>query len=209
MAHPYEIVTLAQVKTHLDMGANTDYDTILQGFIDAITDKFENYTNRFIKQRTGIVQYDNGNGKGTLMLDQWPAEKPTEVWVDSTSQFTDATKQLAVTDYELELSANGTGIGIILINNDTHCRFPAGRRNIKIVYNGGYVTVPYDIQNAALWTASFMYETRSDRAINVESKGKNQETTRYLMNLPPLVLDVLETYKRVEWPTGNIQTGAL
>lgn len=211
MVHnPNALVTLDQVKLQLDIPlANTSYDDLLEGFIDATSDHFENYTNRYLKQRTGLEQYSNGDGKAELLMHQWPITKPSEVWIDSTSQFTDPSKQLDPSEYELILDGRGQGVGIILLKYGDYCRFPVGRRNIKVVYDGGYATVPYDIQNRAIWAVEYMYDMRSDRRMGTESKGKNQETTRFLENLPGFITDVLDAYRRMEWAVGPIQSGAL
>jgi len=196
---PYALTTLATVKLQLEI-AGTNYDTLLERYIDSVTARFETMTDRLLKQRT-ITEYQDGRNNASTLLDQWPAEKPTEFWVDSTGLFTDSDRQLAVADYELELSGRGEGVGVTLINK---CRIGRGRRNVKIVYLGGYATIPADLEDAAIWAVEFMYDMRSDRRIGTESKGKNQETTRFLENFPSFITDVTDKYRRTEFPTGNL-----
>jgi len=198
---PYALTTLDTVKEHLGIpGATTTFDEVLKRLINAATDKIELFCDRQFKQRTGIIEYHDGFANDRLLLGQWPASKPDELWIDSTGEFTDPDKQLDSDEYELDLSAKGEGIGVVL----TKCRmFPRGTRNIKIVYDAGYTTIPSALEDACIWTVEFLYDMRSDRRVGVETKGKNQENTTFRGDLPEIVQTTLLAYKRAEWPTGS------
>lgn len=198
---PYALTTLATAKEHLGIPVlNTQYDDVVQRFINEATAKIERYCDRKFVQRTGIIEYQDGFANDRILLDQWPAQKPTELWIDNSREFTDPAKQLAADEYELDYSASGDGIGVVLVKR---CFFPRGIKNIKIVYDGGYTAIPSDLEGACLWTVSFYYDMRNTKSVGVETVGKNQENTTYRGDLPPIVLYTLDSYKRAEWPTGD------
>jgi len=203
----YALVNLADTKEHLGVPVtNTSYDSVIERFINATTDRLEKLTGRRLKQRTGITEYHDGFGNTSLLLDEWPCIKPTELWIDSSSSFTDTKKQLTASDYELELSPRGEGVGIILVGGCSRI-FPKGRRNIKIVYDGGYAVVPADLQDAAFWGIEFLWNMRSDDSVGVAVKGKNQENTTFRDNLPALIQETIDAYTRVEIPAGYRAVG--
>ena len=203
---PYALTTLETAKIHLGIpAANTDYDEIIKRYVNVATGKVESYCDRkFIARQ--YTEYQDGFANDRTLLDQWPASKPTELWIDPDSEFTDVTRKLELTQYELEHSARGEGIGIVLTKD---CRlFPRGRRNIKIVYTAGYADLdelPDEIEDACLWTMEFLYDMRNDRRIGTSIKSKNQENITYYQDLPEFVQKTLDQYKRVEWPSGSRQ----
>ncbi len=202
---PYALTDLAAAKEHLGIPAtNVDFDDVVQRFINAATGKIETFCDRKFIRRSHI-EYQDGFANDRILLAQWPADKPTELWIDPTGEFTDTQYQLAVDKYELDLSARGEGIGVVLTGS---CKlFPKGRRNIKAVYTAGYADIaslPAEIEDACLWTVEFLYSMRNDRRIGVASKGKNQENSTFSGDLPEFVQKTLEAYKRTEWPTGSL-----
>lgn len=200
---PYALTTLETAKEHLGIPpATLTYDERVKRLINEATGRIETYCDRKLKQRVGIVEIQDGFAQNRILLDQWPAVKPTELWIDSSGLFTDVANKLAVTDYELDKSARGEGIGVALTNR---CFFPRGIKNIKIVYDGGYplADIPAELEGACLWTVGFFYDMLSNKSVGVETAGKNQENITYREDLPKIVLSTLDAYKRCEWPTGD------
>lgn len=198
---PYALTTLALAKEHLGVPPlNVTFDDLITRLINEATGRIETYCDRKLKQRTGITEYQDGFANDRILLDQWPVAFPSELWIDSTGLFTDTVYKLATTAYALDKSAKGEGVGVALTSRSF---FPRGMKNIKIIYDGGYATVPDEIEGACIWTVQFLYEMRTERTIGLESKGKNQENTSYREDLPKYVLSTLDSYKRTEWPTGD------
>lgn len=202
----YALTSLAVVKEHLNIPAlTTTFDSILERMINSSSLKIENYINRKVKKRA-YTEYQDGRSNKRTLLKQWPADKPTEVWVDSSSEFTDVTNKLAATDYDLDQDSEGLGLGIVLLNG---LYFSKGTRNVKIVYEAGYATIPYDLADACIWTVEYFYDMRSDRRIGTSSKGKNNENINYYPDLPEVIKDQLDKYRRVEFPSANVAVGNL
>jgi hypothetical protein len=199
---PYALTTLEMAKVQLSIPpATTTYDDVIKRFINEATGRIETFCDRKLKQRTGIVEIQDGFANDRILLDQWPATKPTQLWIDPTGLFTDTTYQLAAADFALDVSARGEGIGVVLTGN---CRFfPRGTKNVKAVYDGGFATIPDELEGACLWTVAFLYDMRNNQSVGKETVGKNQENTTYRSDLPDYVMTTLLAYKRAEWPTGD------
>ena len=198
----YALTSLANAKDHLGIPTGvTTFDDLVKRFINEATGKIEVYCDRKFKQRTGIVEYQDGFANNRILLDQWPCTKPSELWVDPTGLFTDTSYKLDVSKYALDTSARGEGIGVVLLNG---CTFPRGIKNIKAIYDGGFATIPDELEGACLWTVGFLYDMRNNKSVGVQTSGKNQENVTYREDLPKYVQDTLMAYKRTEWPTGDM-----
>jgi hypothetical protein len=127
-----------------------------------------------------------------------PCNKPTELWDDIGNEFTDAANQIDATEFTTE---GDPAIGVVLLGG---LKFSRSNQNIKVVYEAGYDTVPYDVEEACILTVEFMYDMRADRRIGTQSKGKNAETTTFLGNLPEFVTDMLMPYQRFEFGHASI-----
>lgn len=201
------LVDLDTAKEHLGIPpANTSYDSLVERLINETTDRLEKLTGRRLKQRTGIVEYHDGLGNDSLLLNEWPCVKPTELRIDSNSVFTDAGTLIETTQYELELSSRGEGVGIVLIGGCGRL-FPKGKRNIKITYDGGYAVIPSDLEGACLWSVEFLWNMRSDDSVGVAVKGKNQENTTFRDSMPKIIQDTIDAYTRFEIPSGYRAVG--
>lgn len=192
----FALTSLDNVKSYLNIPTLTiTQDTTLERMINASSAKIETFLDRKILKRT-FTEYQDGRSSDRILVKEWPAEKPTELWIDSSSQFTDITTQLPDSDFVLE-----DEIGVQLINGRG---FGKGRRNIKVVYEAGYTTVPYDIEEACIMTVAFFYDLRSDRRIGVSQKGKNSENTTFLDDLPAIVKGMINPYRRIEFGFGSV-----
>jgi len=196
---PYALCSLALAKEHLGIKpSNTDYDDIVTRTINAATDRFEKYTGRMLMRRTGLVEYQDGVAQNRLLLGQWPASKPTELWIDTGRKFDNVINKLSTDEYSLDYSVGGEGIGVLL-----HSRlFPVGAGVIKLVYDAGYVSAPAALEDACLWAVEFLYDMRGDKRIGVSQKGKNQENTTFYSDFPPTITNVLDAYKRADFFLG-------
>ena len=178
----YALTTLETAKEHLGIPAlTTTYDALIKRFINEATGRIESFTDRKLKKRTGIIEIQDGIAQDRILLDQWPATKPSELWIDSTGLFTDVTKKLDAADYSLDVSARGEGIGVVLTGG---CLFPRGTKNIKLIYDGGYTTVPDELEGACLWTVQFMYDMRSERTVGTGEQGQ-EPGEHHLPRRPP------------------------
>lgn len=192
---PYSLASLDDIKNHLGIPlANTGQDGQLTRMLNAATEKIEKWTGRRLMQRTGIEEYRDGNGRKHILMYEWPVSNVSEVWVDLDSEFTDVTLKLDPSVYRLDLSMRGEGLGLVFPKRV----LPKGILNIKLVYDGGYAEPPADLNDLCLWMVDFMYRSLNE-AINVKTKGKNQETITFRDELPKIYQDTLLSYTRAEF----------
>ena len=77
--------------------------------------------------------------------------------------------------------------------------FPTGIRNIRIVYTGGYSTLPDDLQNAVAMIAASMYQrSLRDQTLKQERVGDWGWTAAdgSTNSIPPAAQELLAAYKR-------------
>jgi hypothetical protein len=193
---PYALTTLANVKSHLNITVATQ-DAKLERMINAASLKIEQFLDRKILKRS-YTEYQDGRLNDRIVLRHWPCDKPTELWSDASGLFADSSNQIDANDFVLE---GDPAIGVVLLNGLV---FPRSNKSIKIVYQAGYDTVPYDIEEACILSVEFMYDMSADRRIGVKSKGKNGETTTFAGDLPIFVKDMLTPYQRYEFGISPI-----
>lgn len=193
---PYALTSIAAAKSHIGIAPlETSQDAVLERFINSSSLKIENYINRKVLKRQ-YTEFQDGRGNDRILVRQWPADMPLELW--------DSDSLIDPSEYTLEDSSDG-GIGVILTSGR---RFSRGNQNIKIVYEAGYSSVPYDIEDACLFMVDFLYTVKQDRRISVSSKSKNGESAQFRDDLPKHITDILDRYARSEFtltsaPVGN------
>jgi len=191
---PYALTTLDRAKDHLKVpDAETSADNRIKRHINAATEMLESYTDRFLKERTGLEDYQSGRRNDRILLPQWPLNVVTELWVDSSSLFTNTDNIVDPTKYRIETDSRGRGVGIVLLGG---CLFPKGTQNIKIVYDGGFQTVPADLEEVCLFMTEYLFEIRDENRIGEIQKSKNQENITYLEDFPLWVRNTIERYAR-------------
>lgn len=195
------LTTVDRAKQHLNIpDADTDYDDILTRFINEASQRLEKMTGRRLKARDysgSNPEHHDGRMQNRLLAREWPINSVTELWFDSSSEFTDTTNIVDSGKYSID----DEKIGIVLHKG---CRFPRGTRNIRLVYNGGYSEIPTDLEGACLWMVEYFYAQRSNESIGTQTKSKNAENITYLKDVPEHVMDVINSYKRYEFPGATL-----
>lgn len=193
----YALVSLDRLKSYLGIPVSyTEKDLVLEDIINASSAKIESFIDRKVLSRQ-YSEIQDGRGTDRIVTRQYPLQQTLEIWDDVTGMFSDQNNKIdpALTAIE------GDGIGIVLLGKR---RFSKGVMNIKIVYEAGYNSVPYDLEQACIFTCEYMYEVRSDRAIRTTSKSKSGESESYSDNLPQFVVDMILPYQRMDFGLGSI-----
>jgi hypothetical protein len=196
----YALTTVERAKQQIGIPtAVTDEDDLLTRMINTATDQIEEFTDRKILSRS-YTEYQDGRKNNRILTKQWPVTTVTELWDDPASEFTNTSNQFDASDFAID----GDETGIVLLRTaGTGRQFLQGTRNIKIVYTAGYTETPYSLEEAALWLIHFYFDKKQDKSVQIDSKNKNTETTKFLKKMPPFVADLLMPYKRSEWPQAN------
>lgn len=186
------LTTLANVKEQLDI-ADASQDSLLERLINTASQLIEKYTDRVLVQDT-YTEFYFGRGSNQLMLRNYPAEKPTDLRIDNNAVF-DVSAVIDTDDYDID---NGSMVSYV-------GSFPraSSRHNIKIVYLGGFATIPSDLEHASIELVEFLYERSSDRRIGVTSKSKRDETISFVQGIPEFIALMLDPYVRHEFPNSD------
>jgi hypothetical protein len=161
------LVTLAEAKAWIGIKtADTTYDALVENFIDGVSWQFNKYSGRLLKARD-ITEYTEGANTLTIKLKQWPVNSITSIFIDAEREYGATTE---ITDYTF----HETG----LVFSDTYS-FSAVPNAVKIVYNAGYSTIPYDLKVAALDQIKWLFRRHRDNSEGVTSETTiNGSTTR-------------------------------
>lgn len=196
----YALTSLANLKAFKGISVTTN-DTLLENCIDRITELFENFTNRKLKARdysydSGSGDYDSdnaivdGNGIDRMPLPQYPVNSITtlrinELAIDERSSIYDTGWVLA-----------DKAAGIVILSGYI---FTAGIRNIELVYNGGFSTIPEDLEQACIEQAAWLFKQSAPggNLLGVTSKALADGSISYsAKDLLASVRLVLERYKK-------------
>jgi hypothetical protein len=188
------LTDLATAKDHLDINAaDLTLDPRIERWINAASQQIEDFTQRKLINQSH-TEYQSGTRGSELVLEQWPAQKPSALYIDSDWSFA-AESLVDANDYEVV-------DGSILILKSGN--FPKGRRNVKIEYTAGYTDLPSSIEYACLLLVQFYRDHFADRRLGKETKTKSGETVTYSMGIPLEIAQLLEPYRRIESPLSEV-----
>jgi hypothetical protein len=80
---------------------------------------------------------------------------------------------------------------------------------VRVTYYAGYQnpislgagpTFPSDLQLAVRWLVDWQYQQRTDRRLGMGGKGKQGENISFIQGMPKEVTEILDQYKRMEFP---------
>jgi hypothetical protein len=183
------LTTLAKLKVYLDIGDNTD-NTRLEMVIDAVSWFLNFRTNRELKARAQ-TEYHHGDGSNKLMLRQYPINSITSVHISTDSPRAYGADQLIGSTYII----NDDKSNMIYYLDGV---FSEGFNTVKVIYNGGYSTIPYDLERAAFMLASYVWKYERDKLSNVQAMtAQNMSMTINLDEYAKFVRETIENYRRV------------
>jgi hypothetical protein len=154
------IITLSDTKKYLGFEGASDYDEILKSLINLVSSWTEMLIGRKI-EATNVTEYFDG-GTLEIILNHFPVNSVASVKYNAGTQNTPNWQTISAEDYTKYL-----GEGII-----KHVSiFPDGDRNIEVVYNAGFSTVPDDLKLLALELVGRLFNQRKAQGIKSESMG--------------------------------------
>lgn len=181
------LTSLDDLKEYIGLTTG-DHDLLLENLIDRATDLFETYCDRKFAA-AAYTEYHDGRGLDKLFPKQWPVNSVTSIHDDSDWTW-GADTLIDAGDYRIAHD------GYIQMKTST---FSDDVQNVKIVYNGGYSTIPEDLAQACIEQAAWMFKQSPEGSalLGVSAKsfpdGSVSYTTRDLLSQVTLVL---EKYRR-------------
>lgn len=182
-------ITVAQVKSHLDISAST-WDTVFENLIELCTQYAMEYCGgrRFISAGSDTTEYHDGRDTNIIELKNYPVQTITSVSYSSGDYDSPTwTAYNAASDYKRDMTK-----GLLYFAS-----IDKGIQNIRVVYDGGYAdasAVPWDIKGALIKMVSKEFDKRKARGIASESVGG--ASVSWVPAFDTDVLAVLDNYKR-------------
>lgn len=163
--------TLANVREFLG-GGGTGEDALLANLIARATVEMQTWMDRALFQAT-FTEYYDGNAGPTVIVNERPIVSVTSLH-DSLDQTWDATTVIAAADFAYDRNPSLRNTGQVYRRYGVP--FYAGFQNVRVVYVGGYSTVPLDIEEVCIERVAQAFERRSSMTTASVSLGDGTRT---------------------------------
>lgn len=178
------LCTLTEVKNYYGIAKTTE-DALLTVLTERVSQQIETYCDRIFTSAEYTEYYD-GDRREFLYTNQYPITSVSGIWNDATWTW-GADTLVAAADYRV--STNGRRV--ILKTG----YFSDYTENVKVIYTGGYTTIPADLVQAAVEETVHRYKYRED--IGLAGKTHVDGTVSYLdRKLLPQTVEILDRYRR-------------
>lgn len=169
------LFTSAELKDQLGITGSA-HDTFIDALVTNVSLMVARYCNRIAQDGTSALElnasdateYYDGSGETGLRVKRYPITTVTSVHIDADRDF-GAETLVAATDYVSDrhgflryLPQESTGFATISF-------WPKGIQNVKVIYKGGYGTIPGDLKQGAINWAGAIFAKRKSTGIVSES----------------------------------------
>ena len=199
-ASSYNLLSLSDLKDDWGITTTAD-DAFLNRTIARCSAAAAQYCNRVFPQEkvedSFLIEKDEQPGTfpfglNTIQLTRWPVKE-----VNSVTQGITATVLVENTDFVLD-KKNGWLIRIDLQGNPKNWE----PLSLKVVYTGGFDSIPYDVQDAVSRMVYTRYAERKRDPLVKSVYIDGVERVEYLTggtdgNLDPGVADLLDNYRKI------------
>lgn len=146
-------------------------------------------TKRKLKSRE-LVEYYNGDGTNTIMLNNYPATTLTSVYDDIDRAYGADTlidpSNLVVMPTDLLYCVKYDG-GYFL----------KGLKNLKVTYTAGLLAIPYDLQQACLGLVMLYMMHTTERKLGIVSRSIGDgSVTIESSKIPDWIMETLNAYRK-------------
>lgn len=187
---PYALVTLDMVKARLGLSGST-FDTVLEELIDEMTVKIESECDRRFFDDAAVTEIHDGDyddtGRNKIFTNRWPINSVTSISY-ATGGYLNPIWNILDGETQYQIDAQS---GII------HTQLTNGRNSIRIIYRGGYTTIPHDIRHACIKEVSKAFQRRNSEGAKSESVAGT--TVAWNEELDPTTKAICARYKRFEF----------
>jgi hypothetical protein len=180
----YSLVSWEYAKLILDL--SPDDRPKSEFILNATTVRAEHIAKRLFAARS-ITKDLDGTGTPKLILPVWPVNSVSRVNIDSAGTFASADD---IDSDDFRVYEDEGYIALV------YTTFPVGFHNVRVVWNGGFSTIPSDLQFAAIECLKWNLLRLSGEAIGVRniiaSDGSN---TGMEITIPTSAQRVFESYR--------------
>jgi len=160
-----DLTSLANLRAFLKkQTADTSDDALLSSIITRVSTEIEQRCNRhFIAE--SVTEYHKGNGRPELLVRRPPINSVASIHIDSERLWSSDT---ALDADEIMISDDCPGL---IILDGTIFDREQDIENVRVIYNGGYTTIPADLERNCLRLCAWDY-LESSRWNNTVVKGE-------------------------------------
>lgn len=159
----------------------------IESLIDAASWWFNRYTDRSLLARS-VTEYHDGPGGVLLYTKERPINSVTSLHDDPDRNY-GATYLITTTDYvyygdEGKIVLTGTSFSV------------GSAKAIQLIYNGGYSTVPYDLENGVVNLVLYWYDKYFQKRIGLSGISDDVGNRTYVSDIPAEVKQIADSYRR-------------
>lgn len=189
------MILLGEYKEILGIEGNTEDEFVEQAGYE-VENKIKSFLNRDLDVQSYTELY-NGTGVEEIVLNQYPIVSVSKVEVyDGLDESGDESwlEWIQGEDYER----------LVITTSQDHLYmvgsfFPEGSQNIRITYQAGYSTIPYDIQQACKKLMLLYYgEVKKNKSLGKSSVSDGSgfsKTTSFDLQAEERILKSIERYR--------------
>jgi len=168
---------------------DADQENMLKFYINTASEFCNVETHRLLKSRT-LTEYYSGDGSNTLLVDQYPITTLTSVYDDPARAYGADT---LIDSGDLVIMPEGLACKIIYDGGV----FISGVKNLKVTYIAGYITIPYNLQQACLELIAYFFKNSDENRFGVVSRTVGDGSlTVETTDIPKSALRTLREYKK-------------
>lgn len=167
-------------------GENQEHDAELARLIPAVQAFLERECERTFEQATVTEYFHGDDWRDRLIVARPPLISITNLWDDPLRVYA---TPLAASSYVID----DAEAGIIRLDGLT---FSKGLKNIKLAYVGGFVTIPKDLEEAAIELVWAAREKGVNNLVGVRSRSVADGSVQYVnLGWGSLVDDIVSQYR--------------
>jgi hypothetical protein len=191
------LVTVEELRAYAGE-KSTESDSLLEIIVNSVSQEFDRFCGRVLKQATYTNLYLDGSGTSEQLLPSWPAASITGVYEDDTllTEGLEEDYVIYTSDEDAYLrKVNSTWPEL----DEETAVWLAGPKTIKIAsVKLGYATIPADMKLACLKQAAREYQNMKQKAWGETSRSKGEDSASMVEpGLLPDVVAVLKRYRRM------------
>lgn len=145
---------------------NPTDETLIENLIDRVTDMFERYCRRKFKQATYTEYHSPQSRDDKIFPKNYPINSVTSIHDDPDRAYGSDTL----------ITASEYGIVDDVYVEWIDGAFSGGTNSVKIIYSGGYSTIPEDLSQACIEEVARRYKRRKDIDISQKTQPDGSAT---------------------------------
>lgn len=181
------ITSVPALKAFRDIPSdNTEHDAELDRLMVAVQEWLEGQCGRTFDLLGSVTEYHSGGEwRDRLLIARAPLATITNIWDDPLRAYA---TPISSAYYVIE----DAEAGLIRLDGYT---FLSGIRNIKITYTGGFVSIPTDLEQAAIEMVWAAREKGKNNLVGVRSRSIADGSSQYVnMDWDSIARGIVEKY---------------